>query len=109
MKLDYKEFIKTKAKHSIDSGFDIESEKLNSFLFDFQKYTVKTALKKGKFAIFADCGLGKTIMQLSWANQVNKHTNKPVLILAPLAVTKQTIKEELIQTAAMCKRMYDSL
>ena len=62
-------------------------------LFDFQKFIVKRALKAGKYAIFADCGLGKTLMQLEWAKQVNKHTNKPVLILAPLAVSGQTIKE----------------
>jgi len=62
-------------------------------MFPFQKFIVKRALKAGKYAIFADCGLGKTLMQLEWANQVNKHTNKPVLILAPLAVVGQTKQE----------------
>lgn len=62
-------------------------------MFDFQKFIVHRALKAGKYAIFADCGLGKTLMQLEWANQVNKHTGKPVLILAPLAVSGQTIEE----------------
>jgi ERCC4-related helicase len=61
-------------------------------LFDFQEFIVKRALKSGKYAIFADTGLGKTIMQLEWAHQVEKHTKKPVLILAPLAVTTQTIE-----------------
>lgn len=62
-------------------------------MFEFQKFIVTRALRAGKYAIFADCGLGKTLMQIEWARQVHKHTNKPVLILAPLAVTGQTIKE----------------
>lgn len=89
--MNYEIFLETKKKTHIDSGF--ECGKLNKNLFDFQKHIVKLALKKGRFAIFADCGLGKTIMQLDWANQVSKKTNKPVLILAPLAVTQQTIEE----------------
>jgi hypothetical protein len=88
--MDYQQFLKTKEKSHISSGFDIEESKLNSNLFDFQKFTVKTALKKGRFAIFADCGLGKTLMQLSWAKEVYNYTNKKVLILAPLAVVEQT-------------------
>lgn len=91
--MTYKEFLTKKIKSIDESGFDIQDEKLNKNLFDFQKYIVKTALKKGRYAIFADCGLGKTLMQLEWANQVNKNTNKPVLILAPLAVSGQTISE----------------
>jgi superfamily II DNA or RNA helicase len=70
--------------------------KLNSNLFDFQKFAVKTALKKGKFALFFDCGLGKTLMQLSWADAVFKQTKKKVLILAPLAVVEQT-KDEAVK------------
>jgi DNA modification methylase len=62
-------------------------------MFNFQKFIVKRALKAGKYAIFADCGLGKTLMQLEWANQVCKKTNGKVLILAPLAVVGQTIQE----------------
>lgn len=91
--MDYLDFLKTKQKSIIKSGFDIDDLHLNSNLFDFQKFIVKRALKAGKYAIFADCGLGKTLMQLEWANQVSKHTNKPVLILAPLAVKGQTIQE----------------
>tara|TARA_Y100000296_G_scaffold86616_1_gene126999 strand:+ start:329 stop:2551 length:2223 start_codon:yes stop_codon:yes gene_type:complete len=89
--MKYSDFLKTKAKSHISSGFEVD--KLNENLFDFQEHIVKIALKKGRFAIFADCGLGKTIMQLSWANQVVKHTKMPVLILAPLAVSGQTIEE----------------
>lgn len=93
--MEYKEFLKTKQKKHIHSGFDIEESELNSYSFPFQKFIVKRSLKAGKYAIFADCGLGKTLMQLEWANQVNQHTNKPVLILAPLAVGGQTVKEGL--------------
>jgi DNA modification methylase len=89
--MNYKDFLKTKQKHHITSGFDVKE--LNNNLFPFQEFIVKRALKAGKYAIFADCGLGKTLMQLSWAEQVAKHTNKHVLILAPLAVKGQTIKE----------------
>jgi DNA modification methylase len=91
MELNYDEFLKTKQKTHIFSGF--EAKNLNNNLFPFQEFIVKRALKAGKYAIFADCGLGKTLMQLSWAEQVAKHTNKPVLILAPLAVKGQTIQE----------------
>lgn len=91
--MEYLEFLEQKKiKHS-DSGFIVNDSELNTNLFDFQRHIVKTALKKGKYAIFADCGLGKTLMQLEWANQVSKHENKPVLILAPLAVSGQTINE----------------
>jgi superfamily II DNA or RNA helicase len=62
-------------------------------MFDFQKFIVQRALKAGKYAIFAECGLGKTLMQLSWADEVRKRFNQDVLILAPLAVASQTIEE----------------
>ena len=89
--MEYKEFLKTKQKSVIKSGFTPQN--LNKHLFEFEKFITTKALEAGKFAIFADTGLGKTIMQLSWANQVTIHTKKPVLILAPLGVTGQTIEE----------------
>ena len=91
--MTYEQFLETKHKSHVFSGFDIEESKLNTAMFPFQKFIVKRALKAGKYAIFADCGLGKTLMQLEWANQVTQRTNKPVLILAPLAVAGQTIME----------------
>ncbi len=91
--MDYKEFLKTKTKSHIDSGFKVDELELNNNLFDFQKHIVKIALQKGRFAIFADCGLGKTLMQLSWAEAVYNQTSQPVLILAPLAVVQQTKRE----------------
>lgn len=93
MKKDYLEFLESKQKTHINSGFEIKESELNNSMFDFQKFIVKRALKSGKYAIFADCGLGKTLMQLEWANQVCKKTNGKVLILAPLAVVGQTIQE----------------
>jgi DNA modification methylase len=89
----YLDFLKKKQKTHISSGFDINENDLNSQMFDFQKFIVMRAIRAGKYAIFADCGLGKTFMQLEWANQISKRINKPVLILAPLAVSGQTINE----------------
>lgn len=93
--MNYKDFLKTKRKSFLESGFDISEDALNPYLKDFQKYGVKTALMKGKFAFFFDCGLGKTFSQLEWAKQVNKHTKKKVLILAPLAIVEQTKNEAI--------------
>jgi len=93
--MDYQKFLKTKEKSHISSGFDIDEKQLNINLFDFQKFTVKTALKKGRFAVFADCGLGKTLMQLSWAEEVFNYTGQKVLLLAPLAVVEQTKREAI--------------
>lgn len=91
--MDYKDFLKQKQRHHIVSGFDVNESDLNPNLFDFQKFIVKRALKAGKYAIWADCGLGKTLMQLEWARHVSEYTKTPVLILTPLAVSGQTIKE----------------
>src|SRR5690348_2019896 len=100
---EYKEFIASKRKRIIESGFNVHESDLNASMFPFQKFITKRALRIGKYAIFADCGLGKTLMQLEWANQVNKKTNKPVLILAPLAVSGQTIKEGAKFHIDVCK------
>ena len=91
--MDYLEFLETKKRKKIESGFDIPEELLNPKLFDFQKYCVKRMLKQGKGAVFAGCGNGKTPIQLEWAQKVSEHEDKPVLILAPLSVSKQTIHE----------------
>jgi hypothetical protein len=104
--MDYKDFLQNK-KHRIEnSGFEVSN--LNPSLFDFQEFIVKTALKKGRYAIFADCGLGKTLMQLEWAHKVVEHTNRPVLILAPLAVSGQTIHEGL-KFHIQIERWYEDL
>jgi superfamily II DNA or RNA helicase len=62
-------------------------------LFPFQQDIVKLACRRGRFCVWADCGMGKTAMQLEWAHQVVTQTNRPVLILAPIAVSHQTLRE----------------
>lgn len=91
--MNYSDFLKSKRFVLESSGFDIDKSELNPMLYDFQKDIVRWALKKGKACIFADCGLGKTPMQLSWAYQVHRHTGGMILILAPLAVADQTRRE----------------
>jgi len=63
------------------------------WLYDFQTHLVEWTLRRGRAAIFADCGLGKTPMQLAWAENVARKTNKNVLIIAPLAVSQQVVRE----------------
>ena len=94
--MKYEKFLATKKKSFIESGFELDENQLNKNLFDFQKFAISTALKKGRFALFFDCGLGKTLMQLSWSEAVYNETKKKVLVLAPLAVVEQT-KEEAIK------------
>ena len=91
--MNYQEFLNNKKFVLESSGFDIDKKELNPKLFDYEKDIVRWALAKGRAAIFADCGLGKTAMQLEWAHQVSKKTGGKVLILAPLAVAPQTAKE----------------
>jgi superfamily II DNA or RNA helicase len=89
--MDYKQFLETK-RHSIGNfGFDVNF--IPDMTFDFQKHIIEKAIRKGRMAIFADTGLGKTLIQLSIAQNIVNHTNKKVLILTPLAVAFQFIKE----------------
>ena len=86
----YQDFLAAKTKTLPAAGFD--PGELAPHLFPFQADICRWALRRGKAAIFADTGLGKTPMQLEWARQVANKTGKPVLILAPLAVAKQTAR-----------------
>lgn len=95
MSKNYDEFLNKKKIKLVEFGFEINENEINPMLFDFQKFCVKRALKAGKYALFADCGLGKTFQQIEWARLVSQKTNKPVLILAPLSVVYQTIEEGL--------------
>ena len=88
---DYGRFVEKKSQWLNESGFEAES--LPEFLYDFQKHLVQWALRMGRSAIFADCGMGKTAMQLAWAEKVIERTNRPVLIVTPLAVGAQTVEE----------------
>ena len=91
MSQNYHEFLKSKRLVVKPSGF--EPDGISEILFPFQKDIVRWACKKGKAAIFAGTGLGKTGMQLEWAHQVHQHTGADVLVLAPLAVAEQTARE----------------
>lgn len=89
--MDYNKFLEQKSQSYSESGFG--PLWMPDFLFDFQKYLVEWALKKGRGALFEDCGLGKTPQFLVWAENIVRKTNKNVLILTPLAVSHQTILE----------------
>jgi superfamily II DNA or RNA helicase len=102
--MDYNEFLIRKQQYDNDSGFD--PLWMPDFLFDFQKHIVEWATRKGRAAIFADCGLGKTPMQLVWAQNVVRKVNKPVLILTPLAVSHQTVQESE-KFGIVCSRSHD--
>lgn len=88
---DYTAFLEAKAQLGGDYGF--APVLMPDWLFPFQRALVEWALRKGRAAIFADCGLGKTPMQLVWAANVAKYTRKRVLIVTPLAVSHQTLEE----------------
>jgi ERCC4-related helicase len=89
--MDYLEFLENK-KHSI-GDFGFKANYIPDMAFDFQKAIIEKAVSKGRMAIFADTGLGKTLMQVSIAQNIVNHTNGKVLILTPLAVAFQFILE----------------
>ena len=89
--MNYADFLARKTHEGAEHGF--EPTFMPPALFDFQVDLTTWAVRKGRAAIFADCGLGKTAMQLAWAENVHRHTNRPVLVLTPLAVSAQTLRE----------------
>jgi hypothetical protein len=89
--MNYQDFLDRKTQLGEASGF--EPIWMPEFLYPFQRSLTTWAIEKGRAAIFADCGLGKTPMQLVWSENVVRKTNKPVLILTPLAVGPQTVRE----------------
>lgn len=95
MRQDYQEFIKTKQFADIASGFSVDRVGFDGKLSmkDFQSDIVRWALKRGRAAVFANTGLGKTGMQMTWAGHVAEHTDLPVLVVAPLCVAKQSVGE----------------
>lgn len=90
MSAAYADFVSGKLRSAQDGGFD---SAVSDALYPFQREITRWALRKGRAAIFADCGLGKTPMQLEWAQRIHKRTVGNVLILAPLAVGAQTTRE----------------
>jgi hypothetical protein len=85
--MTYGDFLQSKQRLHANAGFDAPT--LHGQLFPFQSFIVRMALRKGRFCIFADCGLGKTFMELEFAAQCQRHTAKPSLLIAPLAVGQQ--------------------
>lgn len=90
---DYQKFIESKRRKLQPMGFDVPEESLNGCLFDWQRRTVHWALRRGRAALFEECGLGKTLQQLAWAEQVVRKTNRPVVLHCPVGVRSQTLRE----------------
>lgn len=93
MARSYSDFIKSKEIEAIEEGIDFDESELNKHLLPFQRDIVAWALRKGRAAIFSDCGTGKTLMQLSFADVICKHTGGKAIVLCPLSVAEQTKKE----------------
>lgn len=89
--MDYYDYLER--KRNAGDGYGFNPIFVPDYLFDFQKALLEYAVKQGRAALFADCGMGKTPMQLAWAENVARHTNGNVLILAPVAVSQQTVYE----------------
>lgn len=90
-KMEFQDFLQRKTHEGSDTGF--EPTFMPDFLFDFQKSMVEWSVRKGRAALFEDCGMGKTPQFLVWAQNVVEHTNKPVLVLTTLAVSIQIVRE----------------
>lgn len=89
--MEYRDFLHSKTQ--LYGRFGFEPEFIPSQAHDFQRHLIEWACNRGRAAIFADCGLGKSLMQLAWAENVVRKSDKPVLILTPLAVANQTVSE----------------
>lgn len=108
--MDYQEFLKNKRRVVQPSGVKVELSEINSKLFDFQRAVTRWCLHKGKSAVFAGCGLGKTVISLEWARHIHEDTFGDVLILAPLMVANQTATEESIKfgyEVNLCMKEFD--
>lgn len=90
--MQYEEFLRGKLPADAPSGFNADEALIPPEAFPFQRALIRWAVRRGRAAIFADTGLGKTLMQCAWARQVSAHVG-PVLIVAPLAVARQTVAE----------------
>lgn len=108
--MTYEEFLRTKEIRAEACGFDVDRATITPYAFDYQKDIIAWACKKGKCAILTGCGSGKTLMQLEWCRAVHTHTHKPVLIIAPLSVVRQTqgeAKKFGICEVTICRRAED--
>lgn len=91
--MEYREFLKTKHPQLLCKGLELDDRNFHPKLFDFQRMAVQTALRKGRYALFHECGLGKTFQQLEWAQKIVEGYQRPVLIITPIAVGAQTIRD----------------
>lgn len=89
----YEDYLLSKQVSALPVGFDVDYDQLNPYLFDWQRRGLQWLLKIGKGLAGWRMGLGKTLLQAEWARQVHLHTGERVLIVCPLAVAKQTIRE----------------
>ena len=107
--MNYEQFLDTKKLKLNSVGIQIDESKINKLLFDFQRDIVIWSLKKGKACIFAGTGLGKTLIQLEWAKHICEKTSGDILILAPLAVSQQTVNEgkKIGVVVTLCKSQDD--
>lgn len=91
--MEYVDFLRRKSVVAQPCGFDSSPDQLSPKLFDWQRDVTSWAIQRGRAGLFEDCGLGKTAQQVTWANTIAEHTGSPVLVLAPLAVSRQTQRE----------------
>ena len=108
--MNYEEFLQSKAFSTEACGFDVDRNTITPMAFDYQKDIITWACKKGKCAILTGCGTGKTLMLLEWARAVHEQTDKPVMVVSPLSVVLQTVREgEKFDICAVnvCRRAED--
>jgi hypothetical protein len=92
---EYERFIQGKTREVRPLGFEVDRSALNQRAFDWQKLAVAWALRRGRAALVESCGLGKTIQFLLWSEQIVKRERKPVLVLCPIGVRQQTVREAI--------------
>lgn len=107
--MNYNEFLHSKQRIPPACGFDKSKDQMNPMMFEWQKDITRWALRKGRAALFEDCGNGKTVQQLEFAHSVSDRTGMPVLIVAPLTVGEQTQREasKFGYTATLCRTQND--
>lgn len=107
--MNYDDFLHSKQRIPPACGFEMPKDRMNPMMFEWQKDITRWALRKGRAALFEDCGNGKTIQQLEFCRAVCEHTGMPSLIVAPLTVGEQTKREaeKFGYTAALCRTQKD--
>ena len=92
--MNYKEFLQKKAIVSLPTG--LEPGSLNPILFDHQTDMIKWGVRRGRAAVFADCGLGKSFIQLEWCNEITRQTNKPTLIKSNTKISQKAVPKKAV-------------